>query len=108
MIPSPPAIVISDFPIVARAVRSVLDGRYDVAVMSWKQYRAGPRQSAQLVVLDVTSVSLDAALPGLTRGIAPMRVAVCSLHRNEVTVYQLDDEGLTRAAELPNLLALSA
>ena len=105
---TPSLLIISDFPIVAASAVTVFGYRFRVTKSSWAQYAARPVREADLVVVDVTTVSADVALAVLTRLLPEARVAVCSLHRNEVEVFRVGPNGLRSEGAVPSLLELVA
>lgn len=104
----PVLLVISDYPIVAATAERVFHETHRAVVQSWSDYLAGPSPDAQLVIADVTSMDLEIALSLLRRSSPNARIAVCSLHQNEIKVFRTDSEGIVPEAELPSLLALTA
>lgn len=102
------AYVISDYPILASSVRRSLQGQYSVVHLTWTESDAGAHSDASLVVLDVTGVMTHDVLLTLAGFRSPVRIAVSSLDRDEVDMYLLDGEGLSRLCVLPSLLSLTA
>jgi hypothetical protein len=105
---APSLLIISDFPIVVASAEMVFGDRFRVVKRTWAQYAACPERDANLVVVDVTTVSAELALGALTPLLPMARVAVCSLHRNEVELYRVDADGLCAEGAVPSLLALVA
>lgn len=103
---SPLAWIVSDFPISAQTIAGLLDPRFHVYRTTWRDAReAAP--GATLIVLDVTGVGADEAISLISQLPGPAVLAVASLDRNEVSVYDLHHHVLSRRAELPSLLALA-
>lgn len=104
--PAPKVLVISNFPILARSVAHAFRGRYDVVTKNWPSPDQCAAIEAELIVLDVTVVGREAA-HRLFEHISPgTRAAICSLHRNEVDVYWIGDDGPASEGEIPSLLFL--
>lgn len=101
----PRALVVSNFPILARSAMQALCGRYVVVTRTWRGIeRDAP--DADLVIVDVTIAGMEAGRRLLLRATPGARAALCSLHRNEIQVYRVSRGGLTPEGELPSLLAL--
>jgi hypothetical protein len=108
VMPNPIALVISDFPIVAATAKSVLQDRYDVVTRSWTAYAWEPVREAELVIVDVTTMSPDAALALIGSQLPEARLVAFSLHSNEVQVYRVRTGGLAKEGRFPSLFALVA
>lgn len=103
----PIALVISNSPILCLTVSAVLAERYRTTSRTWTALIEEPLQAAELVVVDVTSISADAALSILAPALPRARMVMCSLLEEEVCVYAPGREGMRVATALPSLLALS-
>lgn len=104
--PAPKALVISNFPILAQTVEFAFRGRYDVVTTLWAAPEQFAAMDAELIVLDITIVGREAARQLFSRIPPGTRAAICSLHRNEVDVYWIGDDGPSAEGELPSLLFL--
>ncbi|GAC1325196.1 MAG: hypothetical protein NVS2B16_20690 [Chloroflexota bacterium] len=102
------ALVVSDFPILGLTAKSVLCDRYDVETRTWKSFLDQVPLATQLVIVDITAIDCATALDLIARVLPGARVAVCSLHQNEVEVYRLGVDGPTREARISSLLQLVA
>lgn len=105
---APVAYVISDYPILSSGIRRSLEGAHTVVDLTWADREKCLRGDAFLVVLDVTGVLAQDVLSLLASFVAPVRIAVSSLDRNEVDMYLVDSGGLTRMDGLPSLVSLTA
>jgi hypothetical protein len=105
---APTALVISDFPIISVTARAVFEARFDVTTCTWQESAGTSAHGFDLIVLDITTVTLETAL-GRAHAIASRAdVVVCSLHRNEVEVYRPDVAAVQIPQTLPSLLAVPA
>jgi hypothetical protein len=82
--------------------------RYAVVPSTWDAFTAEPTVDLALYIVDVTTVDTDGALTLLSRLLHPTRVIVCSLHQNEVQVYQVGHGAYTTESRLPDLFAIAA
>src|SRR5438046_1287171 len=99
------ALVITDFPIIARTVTSVFRGQYQVNLLTWSTYVDRPVAQAEVVVVDVTDVHAEVALLLVCRSHPHAKIVVCSLDQNEVQVCRTAAGLLTVERRLPSLLA---
>jgi hypothetical protein len=104
---SPPiALTVSNYPIVCRTMGAFFQKRYRSASCNWNMLLDRLVPEAELVILDVTSMSKDAALKALARVLPRAQVVCCSLLFDEVQVYRPSPAGFTMERNLPTLLAL--
>ena len=104
----PKALIISDFPIFTATAERVLRGRYDVIAQRWTTFIAKPPAEADMTIVDVTTVSSDAALALLWQALPATRIIECSLNENEVRVYRPGRNGPVADSALPDLFSLAA
>jgi hypothetical protein len=108
MLSLPTALVISNSPILLATVHGVLSDRYQIATRTWTALIEQPLQSAQLVIVDVTNISADAALAILAPAFPRARMVTCSLLHDEVHVYTTGRDGARMEQALPSLLELAS
>lgn len=106
--PAPKALIISNLPILARSVAHAFRDKYDVMAQTWPHSEELPSFGVELIVLDVTLQGREAAHQLLAHMPPGTRAAICSLHRNEVDLYWIGDDGPAPEGELPSLLSLPA
>lgn len=105
---APKALIISNFPILARSMAHAFRGRYHVMAKTWPPPEQIALVDAELIVLDITLVGCEAAHQLLARIAPGTRAAICSLHRNEVDIFWIGADGPAAEGELPSLLSLAA
>jgi hypothetical protein len=103
----PTALTISNYPIVCTTMGAFFQKRYRIASCNWNMLVDKRVPEAELVILDVTSISRDAALKTLAPVLPEARVVCCSLLYDEVQVYRPGPAGFTMERDLPTLLALA-
>lgn len=102
----PTVLIITNFPILAATAKSAVQGECRVSAKTWTAYAQDPGHAADLVVVDVTAMVPSAALALVASALPQVRIAVCSLHRNEVEVYRIGAHGFAAEGAFPTLLAL--
>lgn len=75
--------------------------------MTWAEVHADVDHETTLVVADTTSISAASAVERLRDVFPQARIAVCSLHRNEVEVFDVSHEGVVTPMALPSLLSIA-
>jgi len=100
----PRALVISNLPILATAARSLLQDRYQIINRTWSGCAVAPVSAAELVIVDVTSTDPRSALGVVSRIQSEARVVICSMHENEVDVYDIGEGGFRHRGPLPSIL----
>jgi len=103
----PIALTISNYPIVCSTIGAFFQRRYRIASCSWNMLVDRVVPHADLVILDVTCISRDAALKALVPVLPEARVVCYSLLYDEVQVYRPGPAGFTMERDLPTLLALA-
>jgi len=105
---APTALIVSNLPILTAAAKSVLADHYQVVSRTCNGFVVAPVSSADLVIVDVTTADSRTALALVSQIEKCNRVVLCSLHENEVDVYEIGNEGLKNRGALPSLLDLVA
>lgn len=101
-------LIICDFPILAQSMVQAFSAGCDVTTRTWDASDPVHDLEADLVVLDVTMIGPRGARQILGQSAPGSRVAICSLHENEVQVYTIGDDGPTVEEEFSSLLSLGA
>lgn len=104
----PSALIVTDFPIIAAAAEAALVHTYQFSSTTWPAFVERAAEGADIIIVDVTTIDVEAALASLAPMLPTTRVVVFSLHQNEVKVYDVGQHGLRATGELPSLLALAA
>ena len=103
----PIAVVISSLPIVLKALEDALSD-YSVRALSWDAFPGDGLTDADLIVADTTRMARRRALSRLAPYAMEARLALFSLHGNEVDVYRAEQGELEIESSLPNLNCLTA
>jgi hypothetical protein len=104
----PTALIVSNYPILARAVASHIQSRYRVITTTWARYSSLQHVDADFVVLDTTLLNCEETRAVLSHASPGTRAATCSLHQNDVCVYRMERGGLKMEGRFPSLLAVTA
>lgn len=102
------ARIVSDFPILAGSVSRRLGPDYIVRVQPWTEFLEwdGHEDGEDLLVVDSTTLGDSVAMAMVRSRRLPERVALTSLHTNEVRMFRLEGESLAPEELLSTMLEL--